>query len=68
MHQTFVLVRDISDARPREFRRYLAMPSPRRFPPPWSVKEQPVLFLWLWRNTEESFVYLLPERIDGISP
>ena len=42
--------------------------APRRFPPPWSVKEQPVLFLWLWRNTEESFVYLLPERIDGISP
>ena len=39
-----------------------------RFPPPWSVEEQPVPFCGFSATLTRDFsVYLLPERIDGVS-
>src|SRR5215469_13831986 len=44
----------------------IVMPA-RRFPPPWSVEQQALLFCGFSATLTRDLYYLLPERIDGIS-
>jgi hypothetical protein len=41
------------------------MPSPRRFPPPWSVEEQPACFVVRDRNGQQLAYFYFEEEPEG---